>query len=112
VEKPKWNVYCPTHEHPFRDFHLIEWLQQAHLADHSCAIHPPELILSETQHASLIHVDPRTLNTARDITILLQESEDLSNEWSAKLFEVVKKFEGDYIQFMGQSVVQKRGKQA
>ncbi|KAN0128795.1 hypothetical protein V8E53_013382 [Lactarius tabidus] len=99
VEKPKHNVYCSTHKHLFLKFYL------------SCTVCPPELILSEMQHASLVCVDPRSLKTAEDITALLQESDKWNKEWSMKVFEVIKKFEKDYTQFMGQSVVQKRAKQ-
>jgi hypothetical protein len=110
VQKAKRNVYCPTKERPFLDYRLIEWLCRVHLADPCHAIRPPELILSETQRASLVQADPKTLKTAKDITVLLQESDDWDDEWSAKLFDVITKFEADYGLVKGQAVTQQKGK--
>jgi hypothetical protein len=101
-QKSKRNVYRPTQERPYLDFQLIEWLQQAHQADPCRAVRPPDLILSETQHASLVRADPKTLKSTKDITVLLQESDDWGDKWSAMLFEVITQFESDYWQVMKQ----------
>jgi hypothetical protein len=104
-QKSKRNVYCPTQERPYLDFQLIKWLQQAHQADPCHAVCPPDLILSETQRrqrASLVRADPKTLKSTKDITVLLQESDDWGDEWSAILFEVITQFESDYWQVMKQ----------
>lgn len=110
VQKSKRNVYRPTNQRPYLDFCLIKWLQREHLADRYRAIRLPDLILSEMQHASLVWADPKTIKTASDVTALLQESDDWDEEWSAKVFEVIKEFEVDYARVTGQTVTQKKGK--
>jgi hypothetical protein len=110
VQKPKRMVYHPTNQRPYLEFRLIEWLQREHLADPCRAVRPPELILSENQRASLVCADPKTLKSAKDITALLQESDEWDDEWSEKLFEVVTKFEVDYACIKGQKATQKKGK--
>ena len=108
VQKAKQNVYRTTQECLFLDLCLIEWLQHEHLADSWCTVRPPDLILSETQRASLVRADPKTLKTARDITMLFQESDKWDTEWSAKLFEVIRIFEVDYAWVMGHSATQQK----
>lgn len=108
VQKAKRNVYCTTQECPFLDLHLIEWLQHEHLADPWRTVCPPDLILSETQHASLVHADSKTLKTTRDITMLYQELDEWDAEWSAKLFEVIRIFKVDYARVMGHSATQQK----
>src|SRR5580698_3927262 len=80
VKKPIRTVYRPTNKRPYLECRLIEWLQQEHLADPSRTVRPPDLILSDTQRASLVRADLKTLKTADDITVLLQES----NDWGAE----------------------------
>ena len=111
VQKAKRNVYRPTQERPFLEFRLIEWLQREHSADPWRTVRPPDLILSETQRMSLVRVDPKTLKTAKDITTLFGESDDWDTEWSAKLFEVIQKFEVDYAHVTRQSTAHQRKKQ-
>lgn len=62
------------------------------------------------QRATLVQADPKTIKTASDITTLLQESDDWDEEWSAKVFEVITKFEVDYARVMGQTGAQKKGR--
>ena len=110
VQKPEQIINRPTHQHPYLEFRLIEWLRREHLADPYRAVRPSYFILSEMQRATLVQADPKTIKTARDITTLLQESDDWDEEWSAKVFEVITKFEADYGRVMGQTGAQKKGR--
>jgi hypothetical protein len=44
LQKPKrtHNTYRPTHEQPFLEFRLNEWLRLEHLADPFRSVRPPE----------------------------------------------------------------------
>lgn len=110
VQKPKRNVYRPTNQCPYLEYCLIEWLQREHLADPDCAVRPPDLILSEMQCASLIRTDPKAIKMLKDITALLQESDNWDEEWSMKIFEVIKEFKVNYtrVKATGQTAKQKK----
>ena len=51
------NTYRPTQEWPFLEFRLIEWLRQEYLMDPLCCVCPPDLILADTQRATLVRAD-------------------------------------------------------
>ena len=110
AQKPKRNIYRPTHERPFLEFQLIEWLRLEHLADPFRSVRPPDFILSETQRATLVRADPKKIKTAKDITALLEESDDWDAEWSAKIFRVITQFETEYASISEKSSTQRKRK--
>ncbi|KAF8267862.1 hypothetical protein EI94DRAFT_1700713 [Lactarius quietus] len=99
IEKTKrvHNTYHPTQEQPFLECCLNEWVRQAHLADPFHCIHLLNLILSYLQRATLVHADPEKIKSIQDTTMLLDETSNWDAKWSAKVFEVITKFNTDYV---------------
>ena len=104
------NIYRPVQERPFLEFRLIQWLELVHLEDPLCAIRPPHLILSDLQRATLVRAHASKINTAEDVTMLLDQTPEWASEWSHSLFKVIKKFSTDYACIMEHKGVQRKRK--
>lgn len=110
--KPKQtnNTYRPTQERPYLEYRIIEWLRSEYLADPFRSTRPPDLILTDTQRATLVRADPRKIKTAQDITALLGESADWEAEWSAKIFKVITLFNDECASIFKQPTTQRKRK--
>lgn len=108
VQKATWpqNIYRPVQECSFLEYCLIQWLELVHSEDSLSAVRPPHLILSDLQQATLVRAHASKINTAEDITMLLDQTSEWASEWSHGLFEVIKKFETDYACIMEKTSVQ------
>ena len=73
-------------------------------------VRPPDLILADTQRATLVRADPKKINNAQDITELLGESADWGAEWSAKIFGVIIQFNNEYACISKQAAVERKRK--
>jgi len=93
-EKPK-PKYRPPKQWPALDFRLIEWLTLEHLSDPLHTVHPPHLILSQTQRFILTCTNPKQIQSPSNITSLLDESSEWSDEWANKIFKVIHKYDTD-----------------
>jgi hypothetical protein len=113
VQKPKQtnNIYCPTQECLFLEFHLNEWLMAVYTTDPFCCSCPPDLILSDMQHTTLTRTNPSKLESLEDITVLLEESDEWGTEWAVKVFEVITQFNQEYASIMEKSTTQQKQKQ-
>ncbi|KAF8258171.1 P-loop containing nucleoside triphosphate hydrolase protein, partial [Lactarius quietus] len=89
MEKTKrvHNTYRPTQERPFLECCLDEW------------------------RVTLVHTDPEKFKSAQDITTLLDETADWDAKWSAKVFEVITKFDTNYACISEESLTRRKCKQ-
>lgn len=112
VQKPKRinNAYRPTQQRPFLEFRLNEWLAATYIADPFRCSRPPDLILSDTQRATLIRTDPTKLESPGDITALLEESVEWGTEWAVRLFEVITQFDQEYALSVEKSTTHRKRK--
>ena len=106
-EKPK-PKYRPPRHRPALDFRLIEWLKLEHFSDPLRAVRPPHLILSQTQRLALTRADPNLIQLPSDITSLLNESAEWSDEWSNKIYNVMRKYDTDLAALNNQGTKRKR----
>ena len=90
------NVYRPTAKCPFLEFRVVKWLEYEHSIDPLRSVQPPHLILSQQQQAILVRTHPDKIKTKEDICHILEESTEWANEWASKIYQIIKKFEGDY----------------
>ncbi|KAF8258083.1 P-loop containing nucleoside triphosphate hydrolase protein, partial [Lactarius quietus] len=84
MEKTKrvHNTYCPTQERP-----------------------------SFSGRATLVRADLEKINSAQDVTVLLDETANWDAEWSAKVFEVITKFDTNYACILEESSTHRKRKQ-
>ena len=94
--------YHPTKDQPALDYRLIEWLKVEHATDSLCAVCPPHLILSQTQHLNLTRVHPTKITSPPNIMALIEESAEWGDEWANKIFKVLVSFNADLATLNGQ----------
>ncbi|KAF8221223.1 hypothetical protein L208DRAFT_1329412, partial [Tricholoma matsutake] len=80
---------------PALDSHVIEWLQNVNSNDLLHGIQMMYNILSFLQRLDLVHAHSRTIQSPQDITKLLEETEEWSNEWAEPLFLMISQYDKD-----------------
>ena len=73
-------------------------------------VRPPDLILADTQRATLVRADPKKIKNSQDITALLGESADWGAEWSVKIFKVIVQFHNKYACISKQAAAERKRK--
>ena len=88
-------TYQKVVDRPTLDSHVIEWLRNASSNNVLHSIRMMYNILSFQQRLDLVRAHPRTIQSPQDITKLLKETEEWSDEWAESLFLVISQYYKD-----------------
>jgi hypothetical protein len=88
--------YRPVAQRGLLDYRLAIWLKDAHDSDLLRAVRPASLILSPTNREILTKTRIENIKSAKDMTKILDKTEEWHSEWAVKIFQVIQDYEHDW----------------
>lgn len=87
---------------------LFSWRYNAHATDPLSAVRPPSFIIDKAGITLLAKLHPQDINNYRQIRIILDQSMEWEEEWSKKIFDIIRQFDEDLVNLRRSNATQKK----